>query len=322
MGSIITPAAAALAVEPVRAETQSVSQHDLLERDPGPEAQRPRAQTADRARGHLDHPRPAPVDAQLGVHRTFAQPERRTGPRGLPLDRVPDRGRVTRRRDVDRLFEDRSDERVRLVEQGEHMEPSVVEKSLDGHLVARHILLDEHMPRVDRTLPANVPTAQQLSDPLERGDELHGGVRADHAATRGEAAGLQDAGVRRAPRRGPRVGIHGYEQELRSRQARLGESHPHRVLVARGQDRLGRVVREPQSAREARAASSVVSSSVPTTARRGRRAASAAIAATDLSARRRSIVTEWPGSSVASACRRSVPTTTSTASARAASRNA
>ena len=47
---------------------------------PGAEAERPRAEAADRAGGHLDHPRSLLVHPQLGVDRPLGEPERPAPP--------------------------------------------------------------------------------------------------------------------------------------------------------------------------------------------------------------------------------------------------
>ena len=76
IGSIITPDARRLAGEAVERHPERVPQDHLLERDAGAEAQRARAQPADRPRRDLDHPDAVAVDAELGVHRTFGEPDR------------------------------------------------------------------------------------------------------------------------------------------------------------------------------------------------------------------------------------------------------
>src|SRR5439155_1142528 len=61
---------------------QSMAQDDLLERHARAEAQGPRAQPADGARGQLDEPGTRVVDAQLGVHGAVGEAEGPPGPRG------------------------------------------------------------------------------------------------------------------------------------------------------------------------------------------------------------------------------------------------
>ena len=102
---------------------ERVAQDQLLERDARAEAQRARAQPADRAGRDLDHPHAVAVDPQLGVHRALrpARSRRRRAP-VTSSTRASVAGGEARRRDVDRLLEVRADERVGLVEHREHLE--------------------------------------------------------------------------------------------------------------------------------------------------------------------------------------------------------
>ena len=58
-----------LPLERVELDPERVPDDQLLQGQARPEAQRARAEAADRAGGHLDHPRPLVVDAELGVDR-------------------------------------------------------------------------------------------------------------------------------------------------------------------------------------------------------------------------------------------------------------
>ena len=71
-----------------------MAQDHLLQADAGAEAQRARAQPADRAGRELEHAHPLAVHAQLGVDRSLAQPQRARRPRGNRLDLGQDGGRA------------------------------------------------------------------------------------------------------------------------------------------------------------------------------------------------------------------------------------
>ena len=59
-----------------------MAEDQLLERDAGAEAQRARAQAADRPRRDLDHRDAVAVDAELGVDRPVGEPDRARRPPG------------------------------------------------------------------------------------------------------------------------------------------------------------------------------------------------------------------------------------------------
>ena len=75
IGSIITPDADVSRSMLVEGQPERVAQDQLLECDAGAEAQRARAQAADRPRRDLDHRDAIAVDAQLGVDRPVGEPE-------------------------------------------------------------------------------------------------------------------------------------------------------------------------------------------------------------------------------------------------------
>ena len=108
---------------------------------------------------------------------------------GRGRDERERRRREARRRDVDRLLEVRTLERVGLVEHREHLERAVAQQPLERDLDARDVLLDDH-----RAVP-------EAGDPGPGGVELLRGVAADHALAAREPGGLDDA---REPDRRPR----------------------------------------------------------------------------------------------------------------------
>ena len=184
----------------------------------------------------------------------LGEPERPCPVRDDPLDLALERGRVARRRDVNGLLEVRAVERVRLVEQREHLERAAAQEPLERDLRAGHERLDEHLARLllaaRASLRARVP--EQPRDAPPRGDEPGGIVRADDAAARREDERLQDARVRRRAR--SRLGILAeiVQREGRHRQAGVPQRGAHRVLVRRAAGALGAVVRQPESLRRER----------------------------------------------------------------------
>ena len=107
-----------------------MAQNDFLERHPRPKAKRPSAQPADRPRGHIDRPRSLIVQAQFGVQRTILETQRLCRP-PRRLDHFLDLlVRQSRRRDVDRLLEKRTIQRIRLVEDGQRMQLAIPQQAL------------------------------------------------------------------------------------------------------------------------------------------------------------------------------------------------
>ena len=106
------------------------------------EAQRLRAQPADRPRRHFEHVHALAVDAALGVHRTVMQPERLRRARHRRRDLRLDPGVHLRRRHVNRFLEERAVERIGLVEDRERPQRAVLEQALERELGAGNVLLD------------------------------------------------------------------------------------------------------------------------------------------------------------------------------------
>src|SRR5438132_1373071 len=105
-----------LTVQVRQREPEGVAEDHLLQRRAGPEAQRTRAQAPDRTGGELQDPRPVAVEAQLGVDRALAQPQRVGRRLRQTLDPLLRLGGQPRGSDVDRLLEVGALERIRLVE--------------------------------------------------------------------------------------------------------------------------------------------------------------------------------------------------------------
>ena len=213
-----------------------MAQDDLLQRHAGAEAQRPRAESADGPRRHLQHPRPVVVHPQLGVDRALAQAEGRAGGRGDRLDAPLDVGRQPRGRDVDRLLEVRALERVRLVEQRQRVERAAHEQAFQRDLDARHVRLGQQELR-GVAAHLDVLAGEQRGDPPESGHELVGGVGADDAAAGRQRQGLQHAGKLHAARGQERIVLQREPPVARDRHAGGGQTLAHLELVAGGRHR-------------------------------------------------------------------------------------
>ncbi len=218
-------------------QIEGLSEDDLLEGHAGAERERARAETADRARGDLDHPGPGPpvlvpADPELGMHGPLRQPERlrrvlRTGADGgLRLLGEP------RGRDVDRLLEERSVQRIRLVEQREGVQLAADQQPLERHFRARDEFFHEDPVGALAQLE-DLRRGQNRRDPFERGDELRLIKSADDAAARREDERLEHARVAHS-RGGDGRDIRGAPRgERRGRHARTGQQLAHPELVPR-----------------------------------------------------------------------------------------
>ena len=153
--------------------------------------------------------------------------------------------RQTRRRDVDRLLEERAVQGVWLVEQRQHVQPARHEQALERDFRAGHEVFNQE-------LFGPLAAAGELwrgEDTFEAsvgGDELLGIIRADHPATGGKPQRLEDARVASRRCEGPRVGVNRLQRELRHRDAGGRHQHALLVLVARGAGRRDGIARKAQ----------------------------------------------------------------------------
>ena len=178
-------------------------QEDLLERRlphpasrlPRPESQRRTAPSPDRPGGELDQPWATLVPAQLDVHRAFDQTEGVSRILRTACERVLGGLRQARRRDVDRFFEKGAVERVGLVEEGEHVESTRHEQSLERHFRPGDEVLHQELPG-GLTASGGVGLGEDLLEARHRGREVGRIVRADHPTTGGEAERLDHARIR------------------------------------------------------------------------------------------------------------------------------
>ena len=159
-------------------------------------------------------------------------------------DGLPPRGRKSRRRDVDRLLEEGTLERVRLVEEREHAEPPGCHEPLDRHLDPGNVALDQERARLLPALRREPRAPQQRRDPPESRDQLGLVVRPDHAAARGEEQRLEDARIRHAARDLLRIVRDREALEARGREPGAGERLARRELAARSSHRSHRRVRD------------------------------------------------------------------------------
>ena len=120
-----------------------MAQDHVLQADAGAEPQRARAQPADRPRRQLQHADPLAVHAQLGMDRSLSQPQRPRRPRSNRLDLAQDRGRQPRRRHIQRLLKVRPLERIGLIKHRQHLQTAPAQQSLDRHLRAGQVALQQ-----------------------------------------------------------------------------------------------------------------------------------------------------------------------------------
>src|SRR3954468_20849928 len=172
-----------------------VAEQKLFERDAHPETERPPAQPANGASGHLQDPGTVGSEPQLGVHRAVHEPE--------GAGRLLYRGRAGRLqrlrmaggRHVQGLFEVGAVERVRLVEEREDGEVASGEQALDGNLRSRQELLDQDPGGFGIAPCADLRRAKEVRHPRERDVESRTVVGADDSAARGKRQRLHDARV-------------------------------------------------------------------------------------------------------------------------------
>ena len=127
--------------------------------------------------------------------------------------RNDDQGMRTRARgggEIHGLFEVRTGEGIRLVEDREHVQTAPVHDALDRELVAVHVAL--HLNRLGRLVAqlAHVWSQQQRAHARERRTQLRGVVGADHAAAARQHERLHHARIAHAGRRRDLPARHGH----------------------------------------------------------------------------------------------------------------
>ncbi len=105
-----------------------------------------------------------------------------------------------RGRQIDRFLEERAVERIRLVEDRQHLQRSVVQQPFQGVLAPG----DEPFDECDRmcVIPfrAHLGLLHQRPQALERGGQPRGIVGAHHAPAAGQGHRFHDAGIRQGLR--------------------------------------------------------------------------------------------------------------------------
>ena len=145
-----------------------MAQDELLEAHPRSEPQSPGAEASDRSRGDLDDEDPGLVDSHLGVDRALRQAEGpRRGLRSSGTLRLNLR-RQARRRDVDRLLEEGTVERVGLVEERKHAQLPSHEEAFESNLHPGDEILDEDFRGRVACAHRNGRILQDAAEPLPR----------------------------------------------------------------------------------------------------------------------------------------------------------
>src|SRR6266568_7871217 len=122
---------------------------------------------------------------------TVAQPERAAGALYVIDDARLVRGWQPRRRDVDRFLEERTFERIGLVEDGKDLQLTGGQRALDGEFAPVDVLLDEDPIVESGPGGAHLRTAQERADAIEGLDEFPRVVRTNHASAAGESDRLE-----------------------------------------------------------------------------------------------------------------------------------
>src|SRR5207245_4635288 len=169
---------------------------------------------------------------------------------------------------VERLLEARAVERVRLVEQREHVQVAAHEQSLESNLGPRNEFLDQHALEIGIAALCDVGRTKQGGDPEKGRAESLRVISADHAAAPREHQRLHHAGIRRALEQGVEV----CSRKLAGTTSKRGTGTP----AWRRRARLNALLRAAATASAglcgsrslaaASAATSAVRSSTPTTA--------------------------------------------------------
>ncbi len=217
-------------------------QHQLLESVPGPIAQQARTLATDGSRGHLEYPDALGIDAQLRVHRPFAQAIGGAG-RGHGV-RNPRAHRLVQpgRRYVVGLLEEGAVQRVRLVEDHQHAQHPLMQHAFQCNFAAGNEALDQDEAALFRI----AELAQHRLDAPARTLQRLDMIGANHAAAGGKRQRLGHAGevqtrhLRREWRGQIDTPVLGYRNTGR------GESGSCKVLAPRQDHCIHGVVRQAQ----------------------------------------------------------------------------
>jgi hypothetical protein len=241
---------------------QGAGDDQLFEAPAAGEPERAGTQAADGACCQFQHGGSGAGDAELRVHRAGPQAE---GAGGVPAgaDRVGDDlpGQPGRGNEQG-LLECGSVRRGGLVEDRKRRQAVVAEQGVDAQLRAGQVFLDQQ--RSGRVL---APGGQDAADPCGCPHGLGGVVGAQHALAGAERDSFDHA---REPRRGCGLpdgaggGVRGDDREPGLGDAGGGPQLPLPGLVRCGEDRGGRVVRQPRRAATEAASMSIGASAAMT----------------------------------------------------------
>ena len=140
----------------------------------------------------------------------------------------------SRRRDVDRLLEEWSFQRIRLVEYREGQQVAVGQDTLERHLSARKVLLCEnlHIGRVPTHTKIGV--VEDASDPGDGSVKLIGCIRSHDALARGQRQRLDDAGKCHAGKQCERRFVTPKRGKPGAGQPGIAKPRPSQQFVSRG----------------------------------------------------------------------------------------
>ena len=288
---------------------------------PGPKAQRAASQAADRPGGEFQEPGALAIDAEFGVQRTVAEAQGMGGLFGVLDDLGLQVRAEARRGDVERFFKKGAIQRVGLVEQGERLQTARGQHALQGDLGAGNEPFDEDaLVRLVLFL-ANLRAFQQGAQAKEGGNKRRWRIGAHDAAARRQGEGFHDARIRHLVLHETRVGLHGETREGGHARASRLQALAHEELVAAGQHGVRRVVQQTQGPARIGGAEKggVAHGRMAVTGRRPAKSTMRCAASCGRS-NRSGTASSSQGSS--STSQRSLPSTVSTPSCRAARMNA
>src|SRR6185436_18479412 len=129
------------------------------------------------------------------MHRTVAQSNGGAGGGNRLDDALLDYRRRNRWHAIDRLFEERTVERVRLVDNGERLQRSVSQQTFNRVFRAGNERLDQHVPVRLVSLEPNVACRKQATHPVERREEFLLVIHTDNTSTAREGQRFDDGGI-------------------------------------------------------------------------------------------------------------------------------
>lgn len=179
------------------------------------------------------------VHAALGVNRSVPQADGR----GRRADRFGNPpclpGGHGRRRDVQGFLEEWTVERIGLVEEGEHVQRTVMHQSFKRKLAAGDEAFDQEAVVRWIAFGAHVRPTQKRAQPVERNQKLVGIVGADDAAAARQRNRLDDTRKRQRSRQLARIRVDSRGEKPRHRKTGVAKPLARALLVACGCSRPG-----------------------------------------------------------------------------------